>query len=158
MRSVPPRGAPPRLPLLRHRVSTTEFPFTVLTSPFKHARRSAARCASSFPLPRAVDQRVRLNHSARRAEVRKRRRSTSPLAATIQTHNLTNLPLLYDAARAGLLSFRGRALTNHSRCEILPGARARACCMCVPAALRLVERWGASAAGGCDGRPVRVSH
>jgi hypothetical protein len=67
MRSVPPWGAPPqsRLPLLRHRVSTTGFPFTVLTSPFKHARRSAARCASSFPLPRAVDAPVRLTHDTR---------------------------------------------------------------------------------------------
>jgi hypothetical protein len=51
---------------------------------------SAARCTSSFPLARAVDQRVRLNHSARRAEVRKRRRSTSALAVTILSHNLTN--------------------------------------------------------------------
>ena len=78
---------------------------------FKHdfivQARSAARCASSFPLPSAEDQRVRLNPSARRAEVRKRRRSTSPLAATIQTHNLTNLPLLYDAARAGLIFVEG---------------------------------------------------
>ena len=67
MRSVPPWGAPPqsRLPLLRHHVSTTGFPFTVLTSPFKHARRSAARCASSFPLPRAVDAPVRLTHDTR---------------------------------------------------------------------------------------------
>ena len=102
-------GRPPPVPSPAFATPRVDnrVPFTVLASPFKHARRSAARCASSFPLPRAVDQRVRLNHSARRAEVRKRRRSTSPLAATIQTHNLTNLPLLYDAARAGLILVEG---------------------------------------------------
>ena len=150
MRSVPPRGAPPRLPLLRHRVSTTGFPFTVLTSPFKHARRSAARCASSFPLPRAVDQRVRLNHSARRAEVRKRRRSTSPLAATIQTHNLTNLPLLYDAARAGLIFVRASTI-KCSRCE--PAWSARACPLSGRACFLVSDQ----AAGGSLVRLCRAS-
>ena len=111
---------------------------------------SAARCTSSFPLARAVDQRVRLNHSARRAEVRKRRRSTSPLAATIQTHNLTNLPLLYDAARAGLIFVRASTI-KCSRCE--PAWSARACPLSGRACFLVSDQ----AAGGSLVRLCRAS-
>lgn len=47
-------------PRVDNRVSLHRSDFT-----FKHARRSAARCASSFPLPRAVDAPVRLTHDTR---------------------------------------------------------------------------------------------
>ena len=84
---------------------------------------SAARCTSSFPLARAVDQRVRLNHSARRAEVRKRRRSTSALAVTILSHNLTNFlrTAVWSAVTRSRYCEQKRLSSSHSSERALEG-------------------------------------
>ena len=138
------------------------------------ALHSSDTCEKQGQCPRSSGRRWRHSANAGGEACRRERQGTHPprrLHAFGRSHpnpTLTTACLLHNAVRAGPIfegSIAGDIYWHQLRQGASPsGARARACCMCVPAALHLVERWGCSRgrrllwpAGACiAAQPTRV--
>ena len=156
MRSVPPRGPPPS-PVSRFCDTACRQP----PHPTDGTEHSSDTCENQGQVG-ADARRPLAGEEARR----RKRRGTHPpprLRCFGRSHpnpTLTTAFLLHNAVRAGPI-FEGSIAGDISwhqlpRCEPVWRARVPAACACVPASLYPVERWGARAAGSCDGRPVCV--